>query len=440
MAGKSEAFSIEASATRKVKNHIIPWIIVLYIVAFLDRVNTGYAALTMNKALGITADAFGLVAGIFFIGYFIFEVPSNMLLHKVGARIWIARILISWGIVAMLTAIAENVTHLYIFRFLLGAAEAGFFPGIILYITFWFRGKDQARAVALFMTALALSNIIGAPLSGLILDHVHWGGFASWRWLYVLEGVPAVICGILTFYLLPDRPNDAKWLTEKEKSWLNGELEKERKAKMGKHALTLGQVFKNGRVWLLSMIYLCIVIGLYGIGFWMPQIIKALSSVFSNTTVGFLTMIPYIVGAVAMIWIGRRSDRTMERRWHAALPPLLAAVGMVLLGQTSSPVWSIILLSIVTAGIYSFFGPFWALPGLFLTEASAAVGIAIINSVGNLGGFIGPYLIGDVKKATGSVYGGLVVLAVFLVLGTVLILAMKKQKSSVAVVDDAVNL
>ena len=214
----------------------------------------------------------------------------------------------------------------------------------------------------------------------------------------------------------------------------------ERKAKVGKYALTFGQVFKNGRVWLLSLIYLCIVIGLYGIGFWMPQIIKSMSSLFSNTTVGFLTMIPYIVGALAMIWVGRRSDRTMERRWHTALPPLLAAVGMILLGQTSSPTWSIILLSVVTEGIYSFFGPFWALPGLFLTEASAAVGIAIINSVGNLGGFIGPYLIGDVKKATGSVYSGLVVLAVFLVLGTILILVMRKQKSSATAIDDAVNL
>lgn len=432
--------SIEANVTRKVKNRIIPWIIVLYIVAFLDRVNTGYAALTMNKALGITADAFGLVAGIFFIGYFIFEIPSNMLLHKIGARIWIARILFSWGIVAMLTAVAQNVIHLYILRFFLGVAEAGFFPGIILYITFWFRGKEQARAVALFMTALALSNIIGAPLSGLILDHIHWGGLASWRWLYILEGIPAVVCGVLTFYLLPDRPNDAKWLTKKEKSWLNAELEREQKEKLGKHAMTIGQVFGNGRVWLLSIIYLCIVIGLYGIGFWMPQIIKALSSVFSNTTVGLLTMIPYVAGAVAMIWVGRRSDRTLERRWHAALPPLVAGIAMVLLGQTSSPLWSIILLCIVTAGIYSFFGPFWALPGLFLTEASAAVGIAIINSVGNLGGFIGPYLIGDVKKATGSVFSGLIALAVFLVLGTVLILAMKKQKASASETNRAVNL
>lgn len=440
MTNERVAVSTEEVVTRKVRNHIIPWIIVLYVVAFLDRVNTGYAALTMNKALGITADAFGLVAGIFFIGYFIFEVPSNMILHKIGARIWIARILVSWGIVAMLTAVAQSVMHLYILRFLLGAAEAGFFPGIILYITFWFRGKEQARAFALFMTALALSSIIGAPMSGLILDHIHWAGIASWRWLYVLEGAPALICGILTFYLLPDRPNNAKWLTQKEKAWLNSELEKERKAKLGKHSMTFGQVLRNGRVWQLSIIYLCIVIGLYGIGFWMPQIIKALSSVFSNSAVGYLTMIPYIVGAVAMIWIGRRSDRMHERRWHAALPPLAGAIALVLLGQTSSPVWSIVLLSIVTAGIYSFFGPFWSLPGLFLTEASAAVGIAVINSVGNLGGFFGPYIIGAVKGATGSVYSGLIVLAAFLVLGTVLILSIRKQNASAVAADDVVNM
>lgn len=432
--------SVELSATRKVRNHIIPWIIILYIVAFLDRVNTGYTALTMNKALNISADAFGLVAGIFFIGYFIFEVPSNMMLHKVGARIWIARILLSWGIVAMLTSVAASVTHLYILRFLLGIAEAGFFPGIILYITFWFRGKDQARVFALFMTSLALSNIIGAPVSGLILDHIHWGGLASWRWVYIIEGVPAVLCGILTYFLLPDRPNNANWLTEEEKTWLNAELEKERQEKLKKHSMTLGQVFGNGRVWLLSLIYFCIVTGLYGVGFWMPQIIKALSTLFSNTTVGFLTMIPYIVGAISMIWVGRRSDRTLERRWHAAIPPLVGGISMILLGQTSSPFWSIVFLCIATAGIYSFFGPFWSLPSLFLTEASAAVGIAIINSVGNLGGFVGPYLIGDVKKATGNVHSGLYLLAAFLILGTILILVLRKQSAAAVFPDQTARM
>ncbi|MCL6516077.1 MFS transporter [Alicyclobacillus sp.] len=428
MANVTAVHDVAASATRKVRNHIIPWIIILYIVAFLDRTNTGYAALTMNKALGISAEAFGLVSGIFFIGYFIFEVPSNMILHRVGARVWIARILVSWGIVAMLTAAVENVTHLYILRFLLGVAEAGFFPGMILYITFWFRTQDQAKAVGLFMTALALSNIIGAPVSGLILDHIHWLGWGSWRWLYILEGLPAVVCGILTLYLLPDRPNNANWLTQEEKDWLNGELEKEREAKLKREKLTIGQVFTNGRVWLFAGVYFCLTTGFYGINFWMPQIVKAMSSHFSNTTVGLLAMIPYIAGAIGMVWNGRHSDRTLERRWHTALPPFVGAVTLVLMGMaTGNVTWSIILLTIGVFGIYCFYGPFWALPNLFLTEATAAVGIAIVNSVGNLGGFVGPYILGYVKQATGSTQTGLYVMAVFLVVCTLLVLSLRKE-------------
>lgn len=428
MANATAVHDVAASATRKVRNHIIPWIIILYIVAFLDRTNTSYAALTMNKALAISSAAFGLVSGIFFIGYFLFEVPSNMILHRVGARVWIARILVTWGIVAMLTAAVENVTHLYILRFLLGVAEAGFFPGMILYITYWFRTQDQAKAVGLFMTALALSNIIGAPVSGVILDHVHWLGWGSWRWLYILEGLPAVICGVLTLFLLPDRPSSAKWLTQEEKDWLNAELEKEREAKLKREKLTIGQVFTNGRVWLFAAVYFCLTTGFYGINFWLPQIVKALSAQFSNTTVGLLSMIPYIAGAIGMIANGRHSDQTLERRWHTAIPPLIGAVTLVLMGlATGSPTGSIILLTIGVFGIYSFYGPFWALPNLFLTEATAAVGIAIVNSVGNLGGFVGPYILGYVKQVTGSTQTGLYVMAAFLVVCTLLVLSLRKE-------------
>ncbi|MBX6394714.1 MAG: MFS transporter [Alicyclobacillaceae bacterium] len=271
MNAPASRLNLESQTIRKVKNRILPYMFLLYIIAFLDRVNLGYAGLEMNKALAISSEQFGLIAGIFFIGYFLFEVPSNMLMHRIGARIWIARILLSWGIVAVLTAAAQNVVHLYILRFLLGLAEAGFFPGMILYLTYWFRAKEQAQAVALFMTALAVSNIIGAPVSGLILDHVHWAGWASWRWLFILEGLPAVLCGILTYFLLPDRPDQAPWLTEEEKRWLISELERENRIKKAKGELTAGRAFADGRVWLLSLVYFAVVVGLYGVGFWISK-------------------------------------------------------------------------------------------------------------------------------------------------------------------------
>lgn len=416
---------VGASTVRKIRNHIVPFVIVLYIVSFLDRVNTGYAALEMNKALGLTAAAFGLASGIFFVGYFLFEVPSNMMMHRIGARVWIMRILVTWGIVAALTAVAQNATELYILRFLLGVAEAGFFPGIILYLTFWFRERDQGKAVSLFMTALALSGIIGGPVSTLILAHVHWANLAGWRWLYILEGIPAIILGFLTLIVLPNRPNDAKWLSAEEKAWINGQLEAEREAKRRAHAMSMWQVMANGRVWMLTLIYFCLVTGLYGIGFWLPQIVKGLSHSYSVTTIGWITVIPYVVGGLAMIWVGRSSDRSGERRWHAAIMQLIGAAALVLLGLTHNAVWSIVLLSITTLGIYGFFGPFWALPSLFLAEATAAVGIAFINAIGNLGGFFGPYIIGAVSSATGALTSGLYTLAGFLVVGAILTVALR---------------
>lgn len=420
---------IGISATRKVSKKIIPFLVLLYFIAFLDRVNTGYAALQMNSALSISASAFGLISGIFFVGYFLFEVPSNLMLNKIGARIWIMRILVTWGIIAGLTASVQNVTDLYVARFLLGAAEAGFFPGIILYLTFWFRERDQARAVALFMTALAFSGLIGGPVSGLILAHMHVAGIAPWRWLYIIEGIPAVALGIYTLKVLPDRPKDAAWLTAEEKEWLETTLAAERAQKTGRNKMSVGQTLRNGRIWLLTLVYLCLVTGLYGIGFWLPQVVKSLSTSYSVTTVGFLSAIPFIFGGIAMVVVGRHSDKTGERRWHTALPQMIAAVALIGLGATKDPWISIALLSLATAGIYSFFGPFWAIPSQFLTEAAAAAGIAFINSVGNLGGFVGPYVIGVVKGATGSAVGGLVSLAGFLVLGGILALMLKTKAS-----------
>ncbi|GIM48071.1 MFS transporter [Collibacillus ludicampi] len=423
----SDATTLGEQTLRKVSRRIIPYIFLLYIVAFLDRVNLGYVALDMNKSLGLSSQVFGLISGIFFFGYFIFEVPSNILMHRVGARIWIARILISWGIVVVITAWAQNATHLYILRFLLGLAEAGFFPGIILYITYWFRAKEQARAFALFMTALAASNIVGAPVSTWIMDHIHWLGMPGWRWVFVLEGLPAIIMGIMTYFYLTDRPEDAHWLTQEEKEWLKTELQREHEAKQRVKQYTTAEVLTNSRVWHLSLIYFTQVLGLYGIGFWMPTIIKAFSKILTNTQVGLITMIPYIVGAAGMIWWARRSDRTGERRMHAAIPPIVGALGLIGAGMTSNPYVSIMMMAIATAGIYSFFGPFWALPAMFLSESAAAVGIAVINSIGNLGGFVGPYMLGVLKDATGSVTVGLIFLSVSLIVTSLLIFAIRKE-------------
>ncbi|MHB1653082.1 MAG: MFS transporter [Desulfitobacteriaceae bacterium] len=421
-----ETKSLGERTLRKVTYRILPFIFVLYIVAFLDRVNLGYAALTMNKALALSSSVFGLISGIFFLGYFIFEVPSNILMHRIGARVWIARILVSWGIVVIITAWVSNATHLYILRFLLGVAEAGFFPGIILYMTYWFPAKNQARAFALFMTALAVSNIIGAPVSTWILGF-NALGLAGWRWLFILEGAPAVIMGIVTIFYLTDRPEKANWLDKEEKEWLLAELKKEKGDKLQTKHLSTRQVMLNPRVWHLSFIYLSLVVGLYGIGFWLPQIIKAFSKVLTNQQVGFITMIPYIVGGIAMIIVARHSDSTGERRYHTAIPPLIGAFALIGSGLTSNPYVSIIMLSIATAGIYSFFGSFWSLPPMFLTGEAAAVGIAVINSVGNLGGFIGPYVLGALKDVTGSMTTGLYFLSACLVATTLLVLAIRKE-------------
>ncbi|RZI52594.1 MFS transporter [Aeribacillus pallidus] len=425
----NDAVSLEKQTVRKVTMRIVPFIILLYIIAFIDRANLGYAALDMNDALGLTSQMFGIASGVFFISYFLFEVPSNIMLERVGARKWIARILITWGIVVVLTGFVENAIHLYILRFLLGAFEAGFFPGIILYLTYWFRAKERAKTIAMFMTAIAVSYIIGAPVSTWILDNINWLGLDGWRWMFILEGIPAVILGILTLFYLTDSPEQAKWLTNDEKNWLIAELKKDREANAEansnhhgfKYALT------NPRVWYLAVIYFTFNIGLYGIGFWLPQIIKSLSDVLSNTQIGLLTMIPYIFGAIAMnIW-SRRSDRLGERRIHAAIALIVGCVGLFGSGMMSSPFLSILMMSVAVAGMYSFYGPFWSLATQFLSSSVAAVGIAAINSIGNLSGFAGPYAIGMIQDATGSVNVALFFLSASLLIPSILLFAMRKE-------------
>lgn len=420
--------AMEARTIRKVRVRIIPFVCALFVVAALDRNNIGFAALTMNKELAISSQQYGFIAGIFFVGYFIFEIPSNLILHKMGARVWIARILITWGIVSVLTGFVQTALHLYVSRFLLGVAEAGYFPGIMLYLTYWFRQRQLAQTVALFCIANPIANILGAPVSGVILDHVHWLGVSSWRWLLILEGIPAILGGVLTYFLLPGRPAEAKFLAVEEKDWITAELAREEQQKLASVRITTGQALMHGRVWHLTAIYFAAMVGFYSMIFWMPQMLKAFSSQYSNTTVGLLVMIPYLAGLPVMILVGRSSDRRLERRYHAAIPLILGASALVLLGTitTSSVFLSVTLWCFVASSIFSLWGPFWSLPSEFLAGFSAAAGIALINCFGNLGGFVGPYSIGAFSKKTGSLQAGLVFTGISLFASAMLILALPK--------------
>jgi ACS family tartrate transporter-like MFS transporter len=421
------AVSIEARTIRKLRIRILPFVFLLLFVAQLDRSNIGFAALTMNKELGISSQQFGLLFGIFFFGYFLFEIPSNLLLHKIGARIWIARILITWGAVAALTGFVQTAHQLYTARFLLWLAEAGYFPGIALYLTYWFPQREQARALALLIAANPVTGILGAPVSGLILDHVHWLGVSSWRWLLILEGVPAIILGFLTYFVLPSRPQEAKFLTAEEKGWIQSELGGEERQKLEQHKYSVFQAMASGRVWHLALIYFGMMIGYYALQSWTPQLVKSLSSLDSNSMIGLLVMIPNLVGLAAMMIVSRSSDRKLERRYHVAIPAIAAAGALVLLGGTRSPFYSVALLCLLAAGIYSHFGPFWALPSEFLTGYSAAAGIALINSVGNLGGFAGPYMIGAITMRTGNLYAGLAIAGVPLFISATLVLVLPRK-------------
>ena len=423
---------MEAKTIRKVQIRIIPFIFLLYIVGFLDRINIGFAALTMNKELAITSQQYGLVFGIFFVGYFLFEIPSNLLLHKIGARIWIARILITWGVVATLTGFVHTVHQLYIMRFLLGLAEAGYFPGIVLYLTYWFRQREQAQAIALFLTCAPVASILGAPVSTLILDHVHWLGLSSWRWLLILEGAPAIILGFLTYFLLPSRPEDAEFLTADEKTWIQSELEREEQQKLQRRQYSVLQALASSRVWYLILIYFGLMIGTSALTSWAPQLVKSLSSRYSNTEVGLLLTIPNLVGLAAMILISRSSDRKLERRYHVAFPAIMSGIALALLGTTRSPFYSVILLTFLAIGVYSCCAPFWALPCEFLTGFSAAAGIALINSIGNLSQLVGPYVIGAIAMRTGNPYVGLAIAAVPLFISATLVLLLPRKARALA--------
>ncbi len=430
MAKNPEIELIEQQTTRKIRARLLPFLFVLYVTAFLDRINIGFAALTMNKDLAISSQQFGLLVGIFFFGYFLFEVPSNLILHKVGARVWIARILLSWGAVAMATGFVRNVPQLYAARFLLGVAEAGFFPGIVLYLSYWFPRREQARTIALFMTAQPLTSILGAPFSGWLLDHVHWLGLASWRWLLILEAAPAFLFGLLTYLYLPSHPAESTFLTDPEKGLLMARLEQERTEREARGSVSLRQSFTNRKVWMLAAIGFAQAIGVYTLNFWMPQQMKALSASYSNSFIGVLVAIPYLAALAGMLLVARSSDWRGERRYHGAIPLVIGAVGFLALTALHSPVAVVALFSLVGFGTYGFFAPFYASPGEFLNGVSAAVGIALIASVSNLGGFAGPYAVGLISRQTGSLYGGFGVAGVALLVSAALFLFLPLRSDS----------
>ena len=410
--------AVETRTIAKVTKRLVPFLVVCYFIAYLGRVNVGFAALTMNQDLGLSQTAFGFGAGIFFIAYFIFEVPSNLLLERFGARKWIARIMLSWGILsgtmAFIPAIARatglgNENSFYLLRVLLGAAEAGFFPGIIFYLTLWFPAEYRGRIVGYFMAAITLSTVIGAPISGVLL-YLHGGlGLAGWQWLFIIEAVPSIILAVVVFFYLTDRPSDAAWLAPDERSWLAERLALEQRQRQAVHDYSVAQSLVNPRVLGLSLVYFGAVATNYGLSFFLPQIVKGFGlNTFLTTRV---SATPYVVGLVGMVWWGRRSDRVAERRFHAAFPLLVAAAGIAVSTALDDPLLKMISLCVAGFGIFACLPVFWTLPTAFLSGAAAAAGIAVINSIGNLAGFAGPFAMGWIKDQTGSYAGGLLLLA-----------------------------
>jgi MFS transporter, ACS family, tartrate transporter len=420
----------------KVAWRIIPFLFILYIAAFLDRANVGYAKSMFQADLKLSDAAYGFGAGVFFIGYFLFEVPSNLILQRVGARLWIARIMLSWGVVSCSFMFMWDEWSFYTLRFLLGVTEAGFFPGMILYLTYWFPVRLRARMVARFMAAIPVSYIIGSPLSGAILkgmDDV--GGMQGWQWMFLLEGIPTLILGVIVLFYLTDRPAKAGWLSEAERQWLEADLEMDRARIADGGRKDIAGAFLDWRVWYLVLLYLTNVVANYGLGLWMPAVIedsnpalKASDPAAASKWAANLTAIPWIVTFFVMITNGWHSDKTNERRWHIAIPHLVAASGMIgALFFLDSTVMLIVCLCVAAAGINSILGVFWALPASFLTGAAAAGGIAMINSLGNLGGFLGPYTMGALKKTYGY-DGGFIAIACSLALGAVLVVLFRAKK------------
>lgn len=428
---EAAAPGLENRVVRKVAVRLMPFLCLLYFVNYLDRVNIGFAGPNgMNEELELTATVFGFASGIFFLGYLVLEVPSNLALHRFGARKWLARIMISWGVVATAMAFVPNATTLVVLRFLLGVAEAGFFPGIILYLTYWFPAAQRAKAVALFMAAVPVSSAIGATVSSVLISSGEGVfGLSGWRFMFVVEGVPAMLLAVATWFYLTDRPDQAKWLEPEERRWLTERLEAERRETEASHHWPLRKALTHPRIIALAFVYFGIAYGLYALGFFLPTIIAGFEQQYGTemTTVesGLVTAVPYVVGAVAMVIWAAHGDRTRERVWHVALPMLLGGVSIPIALYMGNPYSAMVAVTICAVGVCAALPTFWALPSNFLSGAAAAGGIALINSLGNISGFAAPYITGALRDVTGSQRAGLWVVGAVMVVAALVVLDRK---------------
>jgi ACS family tartrate transporter-like MFS transporter len=423
----SEA-ELERVTMKRVTWRLLPFLLLLYIISWLDRVNVGFAKLQMNSDLGLSDTAYGFGAGIFFLAYAACEVPSNLLLVKYGARIWIARIMVTWGLISAGMMFLQGEMSFYVMRVLLGIAEAGFLPGIVYYLSQWFPRAHRAKAVSWFMIGIPLSIVFGGPLSGWLLGFDGHLGLHGWQWMFLVEGLPAVFLGLAVLKYLTEKPTDAQWLTAEQRAWLAARIESEHQAAIAVHRGDWKDVLVHPTVWLLALIMFCCQTGSYGLTLWVPTIVKGLSG-YTDFEVGLFSAIPYVAAAIGMVLIGRSSDRTGERFLHVAIPSAIGAVGFVATGLITAPMAAMLALSVAAVGDYATRGPFWALPGKFLTGSAAAAGIALINSMGAVGGFIGPYAVGYLKDQTGSFASPLYLLAGILMAGAVLTLFLRKSKT-----------
>ena len=413
----------------KLNRRIVLFAFICFIVNYLDRVNIGFAALHMNEDIGLTPYIFGIGAGIFFVGYLAFEIPSNMMLHRFGPRVWIARIMVTWGIVSCGMAFVQGPTSFYIMRFLLGVAEAGFAPGILLYLTYWFPARERGRATATFMTATVLSIVFGAPLSSWLIDAGEglWG-LRGWQAMFVLEGIPAILLGIMAFFYLVDSPEkDRHWLAPDERAWLIGQLEAERRAAPADTRHNLAEIFRDWRVWLLTIVYMFNGIAVYGVIMWLPQIVKSMGNLTTLQT-GFVSAIPFIFAGAGLVLVSRSSDRTGERKFHTAMGGLVGGIFLAASAMAGSPLLGLVLLCVCAFFLWSYMGVFWTLPPQFLQGAAAAGGIAAINGFAQIGGFTGPYIVGYVKSVTDSFQLSLLALAIFPVIGSLLCMTLKAKR------------
>jgi MFS transporter, ACS family, tartrate transporter len=414
---------IEKRTMDKVTWRLVPFLMLCYFIAYLDRVNVGFAGSSMSKDLALSAGAFGGAAGIFFIAYFFFEVPSNLALDRFGARLWIARIMLTWGLIAGAQAFVVGEFSLNIVRLLLGAAEAGFFPGVIFFLTLWFPAAYRARIVGWFMFAIPISTVIGAPISGLILNLEGVGGLHGWQWMFLIEAVPAILMTLAVLYYLTDRPKEAQWLEPGESQWLQDRLDAERANRERHGAISWLESMLDVRVIALGFVYMGCNIPQYGLSFFLPQIVKGFGEL-SNLEVGCITALPYVVGAIGMLLWSRHSDKMAERKWHTVIPLGIIVIGLALAAVMPTPLTKMIFLCVAGFGFFAVLPVFWTLPTTFLTGTGAAAGIAAVNSIGNLGGYFGPKVFGALKDWTGTDFASLMFLAACAIIGAIIVLVL----------------